>query len=80
MALFRDFQLECLPLFSLNFGSITLLLKVDDAKQIQQYRLICVLNVSFKIFIKDNTNRLKQSRSNCDQLLSDDIHGHSHPS
>ena len=31
-----------------------------DAKQIQQYRPICVLNVSFKIFTKVGTNRLNK--------------------
>ena len=32
--------------------------KKADAKQIQQYRPICLLNVSFKIFTKVVTNRL----------------------
>lgn len=58
MALFHDFHEERLPLFSLNFGVVTLLPKIDDARQIQQYRPICVLNVSFKIFTKVGTNRL----------------------
>ena len=60
MSLFKDFHEECLPLFSLNFGVITLLPKTSDAKQIQQYRLICLLNVSFKIFTKAGTNRLNR--------------------
>ena len=60
MALFKDFHEECLPLYSLNFGVITLLPKTVDAKQIQQYRPICVLNVSFKIFTKVGTNRLNK--------------------
>ena len=58
MALFSDFHREDLNLFSLNFGIITLILKVADATRIQQYRSICVLNVSFKIFTKVATNRL----------------------
>ncbi|WVZ77229.1 hypothetical protein U9M48_025118, partial [Paspalum notatum var. saurae] len=57
MALFNEF-FECkLPLFSLNFGTITLLPKGKKAKQIQQYRPIYLLNVSFKIFTKVVANR-----------------------
>ena len=60
MALFKDFHKERLPLYSLNFGVITLLPKTVEAKQIQQYRPICVLNVCFKIFTKVCTNRLNR--------------------
>jgi hypothetical protein len=60
LALFSYFYEESLPLFSLNFGVITLLSKIQDAKQIQQYRPIYVLNVGFKIFTKVGTNRLKR--------------------
>ena len=58
MSLFNDFHNKRLPLFSLNFGIITLLYKKSDAIQIQQYRPICLLNVSFKVFTKALTNRL----------------------
>jgi hypothetical protein len=47
-----------LELFRLNFGEIILLPKVNEAKRIQQYRPICLLNVSFKIFTKVATIRL----------------------
>jgi hypothetical protein len=57
MALFHDFHKGELPLFSLNFGIITLLPKFQEAIKIQQYRPICLLNVSFKIFTKVATNR-----------------------
>ncbi|WVZ54587.1 hypothetical protein U9M48_005361, partial [Paspalum notatum var. saurae] len=40
------------PLPSLNFGVITLLPKMKEATKIQQYRPICLLNVSYKIFTK----------------------------
>jgi len=58
MALFRDFHDGTLPLNSLNFGIIILLPKKSDAKVIQQYMPICLLNVSFKIFTKVATNRI----------------------
>ena len=58
MALFTDFHQGNLPLNRLNFGTIILLPKKKDAKVIQQYRPICLLNVSFKIFTKVATNRL----------------------
>jgi hypothetical protein len=47
-----------LQLFRLNFSEIVLLPKVNEAEQIQQYRPICLLNVSFKIFMKVATLRL----------------------
>jgi hypothetical protein len=47
-----------LELFRLNFGEIILLPKIIDAERIQQYRHICLLNVSFKIFTKVATIRL----------------------
>ena len=60
MALFSDFHREDLNLYSLNFGIITLIPKIQDATKIQQYRPICVLNVSFKIFTKIAMNRLNK--------------------
>jgi hypothetical protein len=60
MAVFSDFHEECLNIFSLNFGVITLILKTEEAKMIQQYRPICVLNVRFKIFTKVGTNKLSK--------------------
>lgn len=47
-----------LELFRLNFGAIILLPKVNEAERIQQYRPICLLNVSFKKFTKVATIRL----------------------
>ena len=58
MALFEEFHRSSLPLHSTNFGTIILLPKSKDAKQIQQYRPICLLNVSFKIFTMVATNRI----------------------
>mgnify|MGYP003702354059 FL=1 len=56
--LFKEFHNASLPLFSLNFGTIILLPKCVEAMKIQQYRLICLLNVSFKFFTKVATNRI----------------------
>jgi hypothetical protein len=58
MALFHEFHRGALPLYSLNFGMMFLLPKCEEAVRIQQYRPICLLNVSFKIFTKVITNRL----------------------
>jgi hypothetical protein len=58
MSLFSDFHQGTLPLNCLNFRNIILLPKKEEARVIQQYRPICLLNVSFKIFTKVATNRL----------------------
>ena len=47
MNMFHDLHKGDLLLFSLNFGVITLLPKTQEAYKIQQYRPICLLNVSF---------------------------------
>ncbi|WVZ90587.1 hypothetical protein U9M48_036874, partial [Paspalum notatum var. saurae] len=52
MTMFYDFYKGDLCLFSLNFGVITLLPKCQEAVKIQQFRPICLSNVSFKIFTK----------------------------
>nr|CAE05084.3 OSJNBa0009K15.4 [Oryza sativa Japonica Group] len=56
--LFKDCHNGTLPLFSLNFGTIILFPKCVEAMKIQQYRPICLLNISFKIFTKVATNRI----------------------
>jgi hypothetical protein len=58
MTLFHDFYKGDLPLYSLNFGTIILLPKCKEASRIRQYRPICLLNISFKIFTKVAMNRL----------------------
>ena len=56
--LFNQLHAENLDIARLNFGEIILLPKTKEASCIQQYRPICLLNVSFKIFTKVATNRL----------------------
>jgi hypothetical protein len=46
LAMFHELYKDTLDLFSLNFGIITLIPKIENATKIQQYRPICVLNVS----------------------------------
>jgi hypothetical protein len=46
-----------LELFRLNFCKVILLPKVNEEERIQQFRPICLLNVSFKIFMKVATIR-----------------------
>jgi hypothetical protein len=58
MALFKDFYEDKLPLFSLNFGIVTLLPKQKEESHIKQFHPICLLNVSFKIFTKIMVNRM----------------------
>jgi hypothetical protein len=47
MRMFCDLSKGDLPLFSLNFGVISLIPKVQEANVSQQYRPICLLNVSY---------------------------------
>ena len=67
MNMFHDLHSGDLSLFSLNFGVITLLFKIRETNKIQQYRPICLLNVSFKIFTKVATSRIN---SVADHLIS----------
>ena len=67
MAMFHDLFNGRLQLFHLNFGTITLLPKKVDAMRIQQFRPICLLNVSFKIFTKTATNRLTKIADSVDR-------------
>ena len=58
MDMFVQLRAGNMPLFKINYGIITLLPKKEDASKIEQYRPICLLNVSFKIFTKVGTNRV----------------------
>jgi hypothetical protein len=56
MTMFHELHSGDLPLFSLNFGVISLIPKAQEVNQIQQYIPICFLNASYKIFTKVSTN------------------------
>jgi hypothetical protein len=58
MGMVRDFNEAKLDLKRLNYGVITLVLKVREANCIKHYKSICLLNVDFKIFPKLLMNRL----------------------
>ena len=49
MEMMNDFFLGQLDIARLNYGVITLVPKVTDAKDVKQFRPICLLNMSFKI-------------------------------
>ena len=59
MELFASFHQGRLFIYSLNFGVITLIPKKCNTLKIQEYRSICLLNVSFKLFTKVATNRIR---------------------
>jgi len=52
LEMMNDFSLGQLDIARLNYGEITLIPKVTDAKDVKQFRPICLLNVSFKMFTK----------------------------
>lgn len=58
MEMINDFYMGNLDIDRLNYGIITLIPKVQEAKSVKQYRPICLLNVSFKIFTKLLAERL----------------------
>ena len=60
LPMFHDLFSGQLQLFHLNFGTITMFPKKTEAVRIEQFRPICLLNVSFKNFTKVRTNRLTQ--------------------
>jgi hypothetical protein len=52
MDLVHEFWTHELDVDRLNYGVITLIPKTKEAPKIQQYRPICLLNVSYKIIAK----------------------------
>lgn len=54
----QDFSVNQLDLSRLKYGAITLIPKIKDAVNVKQFRPICLLNVSIKIFTNLILNRL----------------------
>jgi len=52
MKMVNDFYENSLDIGRLNYGAISLIPKTKEALNVKQFRLICLLNVSFKIFTK----------------------------
>lgn len=58
MSMMNDFFLGNLDIARLNYGVINLIPKVQEARNVKQFRPIRLLNVSFKIFTKLIADRL----------------------
>jgi hypothetical protein len=56
--LFDDFHRDKLDLYRLNFALITIIPKDNDARIMNKFRPISLLNYSYKIFTKVLTNRI----------------------
>jgi hypothetical protein len=56
--MFKDLHAGRLDLYRLNFALVTLILKEQDARIMNKFRLISLLNCSYKNFTKVLTNRL----------------------
>jgi hypothetical protein len=57
LEMFDDWFEDRLDIYRLNFAMITLIPKEEDARSMKKFRLISLLNCSFKIFTKAVTNR-----------------------
>jgi hypothetical protein len=60
LALVRSFQENKLDLFRINFATLTLIPKVEDATEMKIFRPISLLNCSLKIFGRLLTTRLEK--------------------
>jgi hypothetical protein len=70
--LFKDFYVGNLKIERLNYGMVTLLLKVDNAVDMKNFRPICLLNVCYKIISKVLNNRLASCIT---KVISDSQYG-----
>jgi hypothetical protein len=60
MEMFDDFHRGRLDIYRLNFALITVIPKEQDARTMNKYRPITLLNCSYRIFTKVLTNRMGQ--------------------
>jgi hypothetical protein len=58
MEMFEDFHKGELDIYRLNFALITVIPKEKDARTMNKFRPISLLNCSYKIFTKVLTNRM----------------------
>jgi hypothetical protein len=58
--MFEEFHKGDLDLYRLNFAMLTLIPKVEEAKEMNNFRPISLINCSFKIFSKVLTSRLEK--------------------
>jgi hypothetical protein len=65
--LIKVFHEGKLDLFRLNFATLTLITKVENASEMNNFRPIRLLNCSFKIFGKLLTSRLEKI---CERLVA----------
>jgi hypothetical protein len=67
MRMFKSFQEGSLDLFRQNFATITLIPKTKNANDMKSFRLISLLNCSFKIFSRVLSTRLE---SVCHRIIA----------
>jgi hypothetical protein len=67
LALFKGFEKVCSNIVRLNYDMITLIPKEEEARNLNKFKPISLINYNFKIFAKAMNNRLIQI---CDRLLS----------
>ena len=58
--LFSDYFNNNLDIFSINFATITLIPKEDDARIMKKFRPISLLNCNFKFFTEVLTNKMSK--------------------
>jgi hypothetical protein len=60
MNLIRAFQIGDLDMFMINFDTLMLIPKVENATKMKSFKPISLLNCSFKIFGRLLTSRLEK--------------------
>ena len=63
MEIFHEFHQGSMNVSRINYGIITLLPKIQEAKKIQQFRPICLLNCLYKLITKVLALRLEKVAS-----------------
>ena len=65
MNLVKDFESGHLNIDRLNYAMITLIPKEAEAKHLKKFRLVSLINCSFKIFAKAMNNKLTRVADIC---------------